>query len=59
MITIVNTCNVNTGDTVNEYVGKSTDVKPLTGVPNASLFYEMDTGSFFMFDAEAKLWLEQ
>lgn len=59
MITVVNTCNVNTGDTVNEYVGKSTDEKPVEAVPNASVFYEMDTGAFFMFDQDTKTWLPQ
>lgn len=41
-----------------EIHGKSTDEKPLT-YANASVFYEMDTGNVFMFDAEDKVWIEQ
>lgn len=46
-----------------EYYGKSTDQKPVDGVKNASVFYEMDTKKVFMFDADADTgsdpWLEQ
>lgn len=41
-----------------ELYGLSTDVKP-TGVCNASLFYEMDTGALYLFDEENKRWLIQ
>ncbi|MBQ7540676.1 MAG: hypothetical protein IJT44_00105 [Clostridia bacterium] len=40
------------GDRVNEYIGKSTDEKPVIGVPNASSFYEMDTMDLYLFDKE-------
>lgn len=42
-----------------EFYGLSTDNKPTDGVVNASVFYEMDTGTVFMFDEEHKVWLEQ
>lgn len=43
-----------------EYIGLSTDAKPVDGcIPNASIFYEMDTKKLFMFDAQNKKWLEQ
>lgn len=42
-----------------EYYGKSTDTKPVDGVNNADIFYEMDTKKVFLFDEEKKLWLEQ
>ena len=41
-----------------EIHGKSTDEKPNT-YANASIFYEMDTQKVFMFDEEAKVWIEQ
>lgn len=50
------------------YYGLSTDVKPVEGVKNSSVFYEMDktVGSdgikrnrIFMFDEENHAWLEQ
>ena len=41
-----------------EMYGLSTDEKP-TDVGNASTFYEMDTKTVFMFDAQNKRWLEQ
>lgn len=45
---------------VNEYYGLSTDTKPSDpSVPNASTFYEMDTGKLFMFSADSHTWLEQ
>ena len=42
-----------------EYYGKSTDTKPVDGVNNADVFYEMDTKKLFLFDAENQQWLEQ
>lgn len=42
-----------------EHYGKSTDTKPVDGVNNADIFYEMDTQKVFLFDAENKKWLEQ
>lgn len=47
--------------------GLSTDEKPtvlqtVSGnqeVPNASTFYEMDTGKLFMYDTDSNTWLEQ
>lgn len=43
---------------INEYYGLSTDKKPLD-VPNASTFYEMNTGKLFLFDEDNMLWREQ
>lgn len=39
--------------------GKSTDVKPLYGIPNGSSFYEIDTKKVYMFDSDTGQWLEQ
>ncbi len=41
---------------INEYVGNSTDEFPMDGVPNGSLFYEMDTGNKYIFDDEHNAW---
>lgn len=41
-----------------ELYGLAKDTKP-TDVPNASLFYEMDTKKMYLFCAESKTWLEQ
>lgn len=38
--------------------GLSTDTKPMD-VGNASTFYEMDTKTLYMFDAQNKVWLAQ
>ena len=43
----------------NEYYGKSTDTKPIDGVENADVFYEMDTRQVFMFDKEDDVWIQQ
>lgn len=40
------------------HYGLSTDVKPLNA-NNADIFYEMDTKTVFLFDAENKVWLKQ
>ena len=42
-----------------EYYGKSSDTKPVEGVKNADIFYEMDTGNVFLFDEQNKKWLQQ
>lgn len=42
-----------------EYYGKSTDTKPVYGVNNSDIFYEMDTKKVFLFDKDASVWLEQ
>lgn len=41
-----------------DYMGLSTDTKPMD-VPNTSTFYEMDTKTLYLFDAENGVWLEQ
>ena len=38
--------------------GLSTDEKPMN-VGNASTFYEMDTKTLYMFDAQNQQWLAQ
>jgi hypothetical protein len=43
---------------INAYYGLSTDTKPLDA-PNASTFYEMDTGALYLFDKDNATWLEQ
>ena len=47
------------GNWSNEYYGLSTDTKPPVNVPNGSTFYEMDTKSVFLFDAENGIWIVQ
>lgn len=45
---------------MNEYYGLSTDTKPTDeSVPNGSTFYEMNTGTLYMFNADARTWLPQ
>lgn len=41
------------------YYGKAADEKPIEGVRNADIFYEMDTKKAYLFDEETKTWLEQ
>ena len=43
---------------INTYYGLSTDTKPLD-CPNASIFYEMDTGDVYMFNAASSVWIKQ
>ena len=38
--------------------GKSTDVKPVSGIPNGSTFIEIDTAKGYLFDAELQTWEE-
>lgn len=38
--------------------GKSTDNKPVDGVPNGSTFIEINTGKGFLFDGDSKVWHE-
>ena len=42
-----------------EYYLKSTDPKPIEGVENADVLYEMDTHDVYLFDADTKTWLLQ
>ena len=49
---------INTGQ-ANEYYGLSTDMKPSSDIPNASVFYEMDTGDIYMFSKGSGEWLSQ
>jgi hypothetical protein len=45
---------------VEEYYGKSTDVKPvLDASRNGSIFYEMDTQDAYMFDGDTLSWILQ
>lgn len=46
-----------TGGQTNTYYGKSSDAKPVSGVPNASIFYEIDSGLLFMFDKDSQTWI--
>ena len=55
MITIIST---NQEARPKEIYGLSTDTKP-TNVPNASIFYEMDTRDLYLFDRENLRWLAQ
>lgn len=48
------------GNYINEYYGLNTDDKPDDEhVPNASLFYEMDTGDVYVYDKENETWINQ
>lgn len=40
-----------------EYDGMSTDTKPIAGVLNGDVFYEMDTKKSFIFDEDGQQWL--
>lgn len=42
-----------------DFYGKSTDIKPVDGIRNGDVFYEIDTQKVFMFDEETKSWIEQ
>lgn len=42
-----------------EYIGLSTDEKPVDGVGNGSTFIEMDTKKFYIFDEESSTWILQ
>ncbi len=67
MITISKLVGNPSVDKTNDYIGKSTDTKPLEfshfgtmkPVPNASTFYEMDTQDMFMFDGDINDWIPQ
>lgn len=54
---ISSTTNAGTG--IFDIRGKSTDQKPVNGVPNGSSFYEMDTGNVYMFDGDTNTWIKQ
>lgn len=43
-------------DLVREYIGKSSEEKPINGVPNGSTFNEIDTETLWYFDAEEGVW---
>lgn len=49
---------LNTCYTLQFYTGLQADTKPL-GVPNGSMFLEMDTGTLYRFDAENQTWINQ
>lgn len=40
-------------------MGKSSDVKPIDGMCNSDIFYEMDTNKAYMFDEDIRDWVEQ
>ena len=44
-----------------EYSGLSTDTKPtsLESIANGSLFFEIDTGKVYAYDAEGDEWIEE
>lgn len=43
----------------NEYNGLSTDVKPLDGVYQGSIFLEIDTGNIYIYDSASGSWIKQ
>ena len=42
-----------------EFYWNSADEKPIDGVENADIGYEMDTKKAFLFDGANKIWIEQ
>lgn len=44
---------------VDEYYGKSTDVKPTENIENGSTLYLMDTKEVYMFDKDTATWIKQ
>lgn len=47
-------------ENTNVYFAKSTDTKPVDDmVPNASIWYQFDDQTVFVFDAETKEWIKQ
>lgn len=64
MITVKSNVSVTNRKVPLEFIGKSTDEKPIgifegVKIPNGSVFYEMDTKTFYMFDEEGQTWYEQ
>lgn len=47
----------NTNNSTYDLWGLSTDEKPIENVPNATLFFEMDTGKWFAFNKDDSEWL--
>lgn len=41
-----------------ELYGLSTDTKPITDVPNGSVFVEIDTGKIHIFNGATEVWHE-
>ena len=39
--------------------GLSTDTKPTENKKNGTVFFEMDTNTYYVFDEENQLWCEQ
>ena len=61
MITKINVpgyCDDDPCQDITEYRGLSTDTKPTDCVYNGDVFFEMDTGDVFMYDAAGKTWLK-
>lgn len=48
----------NSGTGIWDIRGKSTDEKPVKGVPNGSSFFEMDTGDVYMLDGDTGTWVQ-
>ena len=46
------------GGQVNEYRGTSNDTKPITHVPNGSVFLEVDTCDVYFFDEATHEWIK-
>ena len=42
-----------------EYYWLSSDEKPIEGVDNADIGYEMDTKKVYLFDEQNQTWIEQ
>mgnify|MGYP003310786843 CR=1 FL=1 len=55
---ITNCGNFDTKCVPTDMIGLSTDQKPVN-VANASTFYEMDTKTLYMFDAQNRIWHAQ
>lgn len=50
----------NGGRAIPDYRGKTSDEKPVDGVPNGSTYYEIDgEHRVFAFDADTQTWILQ
>lgn len=48
----------NKDQSAKDYVCLSTDEKPTDGITNGSMCLEMDTGTFYAYDAAGEQWIE-
>lgn len=54
---MVTSAGMNANDNTQTFFGLSTNTKPTIGIPNGSLFIEMDTSTMYFFDAAGEQWI--